>query len=299
MSDKSNSGSKNRPQVIIVTGLSGAGKTTALNALADMGIEVVDNVPLSLFSTFLKVEDSEVNVDQHPIALGIDSGIRGFHAGDVATTVEKLRHRHNNSVTLLFMDCNDESLIKRFSGTRRLHPLAVDRPIEDGISDEREMMAKLKETADFIFETSDITPHNLKSNLADLFDKNLDDHLTIICTSFGFSRGVPRNADLVLDVRFLRNPHYDKKLRPLSGKDSKVAAYISRDVNFKTFFKKLSDLVLMLLPLYLKEGKSYLTIAFGCTGGRHRSVFIAEELGRLLENSAYGIRVVHRDLTDW
>ena len=122
--------------------------------------------------------------------------------------------------------------------------------------------------------------------------------MTIICTSFGFSRGVPRNADLVLDVRFLRNPHYDKNLRPLSGKDRRVAAYISKDANFKIFFEKLSDLVLTLLPLYLEEGKSYLTIAFGCTGGRHRSVFIAEELGRLLETSAYGIRVVHRDLTD-
>ena len=263
-----------------------------------MGFEVVDNLPISLFSKFLKVEDPDEDMNERPIALGIDPRMRGFNAGDVAKAIEKLRRRRNYSVTLLFMDCNDESLIKRFSETKRRHPLTGNRPIEDAISDEREMMENLKDAADFIFETNGITPHNLKRNLADLFEKNLDDRLTIVCTSFGFSRGVPRNADLVLDVRFLRNPHYDKTLRPMNRKDQKVAEYISKDPNFRIFFKKLSDLVLTLLPLYLEEGKSYLTIAFGCTGGRHRSVFTAEELGRLLESSAYGVRVIHRDLSD-
>lgn len=283
-------------KIFVISGMSGAGKSTTLNLLEDLGFEAIDNLPLSLYGKIgIRHKDGP---EKRHIALGIDPRTRGFSPGRLIEEVNALRAKRHIELTLVFIDCENQELIRRFSETRRKHPLAFEKPVIDGITDERALMAAVKAQADFRIDTTGLSIHDLRARLEDFFGGEVTHPLTLSVMSFGYGRGVPRNADIVLDVRFLKNPHYVPALNPLDGRDPKVAAHIMQDGNFKPFFKRISELVLMLIPLYRKEGKSYLTLAFGCTGGQHRSVFMAEEMSRLLSDSGYHVIAQHRDLVD-
>jgi len=284
-------------RIVVVTGMNGAGKTTALKAFEDLGYEAVDNLPLSLLERLVHTEDDRAAIrPDRPLAIGVDSRTRAFSADSFLAQVLSLRGRAGFDVTLLFFDCSDEDLAQRFSETRRRHPLAIDRPVADGIAREREIMAPIRARADEMFDTSGQTVHDLKRWITTRFALATEDSLALTVMSFGFGRGLPRDADLVFDVRFLRNPNYVPELKAESGKSEAVAAYVAGDEQFGRFFERLKDLVTFLLPLYEREGKSYLTVAVGCTGGRHRSVFIAELLGRVLAEAGYPASIRHRDI---
>ncbi|MBC8338839.1 MAG: RNase adapter RapZ [Alphaproteobacteria bacterium] len=275
----------------MVTGVSGAGKSSALKVLEDLGYEAVDNLPVSLIGRL--VSDGGL---PHPIAIGTDIRTRGFDAGGFLRDLEQLIQRPGVDVTLLFLDCDDEILGRRFEETRRRHPLADERPISDGLRQEREQMDKVREQAGVLIDTSDMELKDLKRTLEGHFALDAHTGPAIFVTSFSFRRGLPRDADLVFDVRFLRNPHYDPDLRPLSGCDESVSAYISEDEGFQPFFDNLTRLIEPLIPRYAEEGKNYLTIAVGCTGGRHRSVFVAEKLNTWLGGKTTRLQLRHRDL---
>ena len=281
-------------RVILVTGMSGAGRTAALKVLEDLGSEAVDNLPLRLMATL---------VGQGPaagrgLAVGIDIRTRDFDAGAFAETVAQLRQRTSIPIDILFLDCDANVLQRRYTETRRVHPMASDRPLADGIIAERRLLAPLREAADIVIDTSHTNIHEfariLRSQLANA--STAAPHVQII--SFAYRNGVPRDADLVFDTRFLSNPHYVPELQPLTGRDRSVGAYIESDADFTTFFERLTELLALLLPRFQEEGKSYLTIAIGCTGGRHRSVFIAERLGAWIGERASRVDVRHRELLD-
>jgi len=281
-------------RVILVTGMSGAGRTAALKVLEDLGSEAVDNLPLRLMANL---------VGQGPaagrgLAVGIDIRTRDFDADAFAEIVAQLRRQTSIPIDILFLDCNSDVLQRRYTETRRVHPMASDRPLTDGIIAERRLLAPLREAADIVIDTSHTNIHEfariLHSQLANA--SAAAPHVQVI--SFAYRHGVPRDADLVFDVRFLRNPHYDHNLRPLTGRDQTVGAFIEGDADFAAFFERLTDLLALLLPRFQEEGKSYLTIAIGCTGGRHRSVFIAEKLGTWLDEQASRVDVRHRELQD-
>ena len=295
MSDSKTAGTT---RIVMVTGMSGAGKSTALKVLEDLGYEAVDNLPLNLMSSLLDVADDVVDhaVDR-PLAIGVDMRTRAFDAQRVIEQIKMLRASHAHlDVRMLFLDCAGEELARRFSETRRRHPLAQDRPVGDGIAREREMLAPLRRWADVMIDTSDASVHDLKRKIGELFRLERRDELTITVLSFGFARGLPRDADLVFDMRFVRNPHWDDGLRPMTGLDAEVGAYVEADPAFGAAYAAIEALVLSLLPSYQKEGKSYLTIAFGCTGGKHRSVYTAEKLTMGLRAQGYTPGVSHRDL---
>ena len=281
-------------RVILVTGMSGAGRTTALKALEDLGSEAVDNLPLRLMATL---------VGQGPaagrgLAVGIDIRTRDFDAEAFAETVAQLRQQTSIPIDILFLDCNSNVLQRRYTESRRVHPMASDRPLADGITAERRLLAPLREAADIVIDTSHTNIHEfariLRSQLANA--TAVAPHVQVI--SFAYRNGVPLDADLVFDTRFLRNPHYEPDLRALTGRDQSVGAFIEGDDDFAVFFERLIDLLALLLPRFQEEGKSYLTIAIGCTGGRHRSVFIAEQLGAWLGERASRVDVRHRELQD-
>lgn len=272
---------------IIVTGLSGAGMSSVLKTLEDMGYEVFDNFPLTLIDPL--VQDS--HPDGPPIAMGIDSRARGFDPDALFTAVERLNAR------LIFLFCDEVVLQKRFTETRRRHPVAKDRPVSAGIKREQEWLHPLRANADLVIDTTDLSVHDLRHLLEKQFSVAKADRLTLTLMSFGFRFGVPRDADLVMDVRFLANPHWVKDLRPLTGLDEKVGAYVSGDPDFEPFLDRFRALINPLLPRYAHEGKSYLTIAIGCTGGRHRSVYTVERLAPDLNKLGYNTSVLHRDIT--
>jgi RNase adapter protein RapZ len=285
-------------RIVLVTGMSGAGKTTVLKVLEDLGYECVDNLPLALISNLLATNDdvTDHGVDR-PLALGIDMRTRAFEAQRVIDQLKSLRSAAPSlEIRTLFLDCTGEQLAQRFSETRRRHPLALDRPVADGISREREMLAPLRRWADVVIDTSDSSTPDLKRKISDLFRLEQRQELTITLLSFGYARGLPRDADLVFDMRFVRNPHWVEELRPQTGLDSPVAAFIETDPAFAAAYKSIESLILTLLPSYQQEGKSYLTIAIGCTGGKHRSVYTAERLAGALRGAGYNPTISHRDL---
>lgn len=277
--------------ILLVTGLSGAGMTTVLKALEDLGYKAVDNLPLALVPALLSQKEGHGK----PVAIGIDSRTWDFSAAKLLARLNVLKADKNISAALVFVDCEDRVLQQRYTETRRVHPLATDRPVADGVARERQMMLPLKRAADHVIDTSDSKAHELRQIVAGAFSLQ-DKGLTVIVTSFGFKHGVPREADLVFDVRFLDNPHWDAKLRPMTGRDAPVAARIRKDKGFSPFFRNLKALLTPLLPRYGREGKHYLTIALGCTGGRHRSVFVAEELAKWLRAEGETALLRHRDL---
>lgn len=287
-----------RNRLILVSGVSGAGKSSALRQLEDLGYEAIDNVPLSLVGRLVFGADG--TVDAHatarPLAIGIDVRTRDFEPSRLIEVIEQLRALPDIDAHLLFLDCDDQVLGRRFEETRRRHPLAADRPVGDGIRLERIAMGPVREAADTVIDTSDFILGDLKMRLELTFPLEDDPGLAIFVMSFSFKRGIPRDADLVFDVRFLKNPHYDPILRPLTGEAADVQAFVSADPAFDGFFANLTAMLQPLLPRYRAEGKSYLTVAFGCTGGRHRSVFLAERLARVFGDNGWPAQIRHRDL---
>lgn len=279
-------------QLVLVTGMSGAGMSVALKALEDLGYEAVDNLRLSLVPALLEQADPR----KRPLALVIDSRTRDFSAHAMLEEVEALKAHAELEVRLVFLDCGDETLQRRFTETRRRHPLAIDRPVPDGIQLERAMLLPLKQQADVTIDTTQLSIHDLRRILSGNFQIGTQAALQVFVTSFSFRMGLPREADLVFDVRFLTNPHYDPDLRPLTGLDPRVAARVEGDPDFAEFFRHLTDLLQPLLPRYNQEGKSYLTIAVGCTGGKHRSVFVAERLAAWLDGLGLKVGISHREL---
>ncbi|MFS0736797.1 RNase adapter RapZ [Sphingomonas sp. 1P06PA] len=281
-------------RILIITGLSGAGKSTALRTFEDLGWETVDNLPLSLLDRLLAAPGGEREDGDRPLAIGIDSRTRGFDPKAIVRRIA--RRREGGAIELLFLDCGGPELARRFSETRRRHPLALDWPAADGIARERALMEPLHRAADHLFDTTEQSSNGLQQELRDRFGGARAEAPTLTVMSFGFSRGLPRNADLVFDMRFLRNPHWDEALRPGTGFDSGVAAYIAADPAYAEAVERIEALLLLLLPRYAAEGKSYVTVAFGCTGGRHRSVHVAERVAARLRAELFSPTVVHRDL---
>ncbi len=282
-------------QVVIVSGLSGAGKSTALRQFEDMGWEVADNLPLSLLT---RMVDEAGEGGGANLAIGIDLRTRGFSTEQVLAVIDELREKGNDPVRLLFMDCDEAVLQRRFTETRRRHPLAADRPVGDGIRQEKQRLAGLKDAASLRIDSTNLSLPELKRILTGHFSLQPSSRLSVTVMSFSYINGIPREADLMFDVRFLQNPFYDNRLRPMTGQDSDVADFIARDPAFTDFMDQVEKLILLLLPRYVEEGKSYLTIAFGCTGGRHRSVCVAEKIHDLVVKSGYFANLVHRDLSD-
>lgn len=282
-------------RLLLVTGVSGAGRTTALKVLEDLGYEAMDNIPLNLLVSYLD-SDSSVAARHGAIAAGIDIRTRDFQVHDFMERIAPLQARHDIETTMLFLDCDDEVLARRYTETRRRHPLAEDRPLLDGIKIERRIIGPLRERADLVIDTSTLTGRELRQVLDGHFNLAAGPSLTATVMSFSFRRGLPREADLVFDVRFLRNPHYVPELRKRTGLDPDVAAFIEGDEALAPFIERLGGLLTDLLPRYAGEGKTYLTIAIGCTGGQHRSVYVAKRMGDLLAASGHVVGIRHRDI---
>ncbi|WP_019053969.1 RNase adapter RapZ [Sphingobium xenophagum] len=284
--------------ILLLSGVSGAGKTTALKTLEDMGWEVVDNLPLVLLDRLLDtpLPAGHAGADDRPLALGIDARTRGFDANAIVQRIKALRDNHGHDVETLFLDCSGTELERRFAETRRRHPLALDRPAADGIARERELTEPLRRWASQVIDTTSFSSNALQQAIRDRFSRERlsDPVLTIL--SFGFSRGMPRNADLMFDMRFLRNPHWDDALRDKTGQDADVAAYIMADPAYEEAVGKIEELLKIVLPRYAEAGKAYITVAFGCTGGRHRSVHVAERVARYLQDAGFSPTVSHRNM---
>ena len=285
-----------RTRVLLVTGMSGAGKSSALKVFEDLGFEAVDNIPLSLLKILLAPRGEGTVTGHGAVAATVDIRTRDFTVDAFLADLAPLMTRSDLDIRLLFFDCEEGALGRRYAETRRRHPLAEDRPLMDGIRHEREIIGPLRDHADVVFDTSSISIADLRRTLNEQFKLDAGPGLTVSVTSFSYRRGLPRQADLVFDVRFLANPHYDEALRPRTGRDPDVAAFIANDPAYGPFFERLSALLLSLLPHYGREGKTYLIIAVGCTGGRHRSVFVAERLAALLQDNGTPVTLRHRDI---
>ena len=281
-------------RLTLVTGMSGAGKSTAVRTLEDLGWEVVDNLPLMLLDRLLDAPAPADGDEERPLAVVIDARTRGFDPARIVARIAR-RREQGDDVGLLFLDCTGAELVRRFSETRRRHPLAPDRPAEDGIARERELLQPLRQAADQLIDTTDLNVHTLAQELRSRF-ATPEAGVTLSIMSFGFARGVPRNADLVLDMRFLRNPHWDPELKPMTGLDRPIADYVAADPAYTEALDRIEGLLALLLPRYAAEGKSSVTVAFGCTGGRHRSVHVAETIGRRLRGRGFSPTILHRDL---
>jgi len=280
------------PRVLIVTGLSGAGRTTAINALEDLGYEAIENLPLPLFEALI----ASSNGPQAPIAIGIETRTRGFSARALSETVAALRNVWQAGAALLFLDCSDRVLLARFNQTRRRHPLAPAEDPATGILRERDILAEIREQADAVIDTSAMNPHELKAELAARFALDHSVGMAVTLQSFSYKRGSPPGADMVIDTRFLHNPYWRDDLRMLDGRDDRIQEFVRSDPLYAGFLGKLCDLISMLLPAYRDEGKAYFTLALGCTGGRHRSVSVAEEIGRILADQGWPVSIRHREL---
>ena len=281
-------------KVVVVTGMSGAGRSSALRNLEDLGFEAIDNLPVSFLGR-LVWEDGAAEAAT-PLAIGVDIRTRDFHADAFAREIAPLRDCADLELTVLYMDCDGAVLGRRFTETRRLHPLANDRPVADGIRHERVMLAPVLGLADLVIDTSELAIPDLRRMMGERFHRDTGSRLAIALVSFAYGKGLPRDADLVFDVRFLRNPHYHEPLKAGSGLDPDVARFIKEDEGFEPFFTVLTALIDGLLPRYREEGKNYLTIAVGCTGGRHRSVFVVERLAHHFGEASLPALVRHRDL---
>lgn len=301
-SPASRPGQSGEIRVILVTGLSGAGKTSALKAFEDLGYEAIDNMPLSLLPEFLETKGPSRHTEERrgfgrAVAVGVDSRTRDF-VDTASRHLKELRGRGDLRLELLFLTCDEEELGRRFTETRRRHPMAGDDNLESGLRREREALQPVRDIADHIFDSTAWSLNDLRRIVAGHFSLKSQPGLNVAIESFAYRQGLPRMADLVFDARFLANPHYQEELRHKDGRAESVAGFIEADPRFQPFFERLADLLESLLPEYAKESKSYLTIAFGCTGGRHRSVFVAERVATLLRGEGYRVSVQHRELAD-
>lgn len=280
--------------LLVVTGMSGAGRTTVLKHLEDLGFEAVDNLPLGLFKPLVKVH-SELH---HPMAIGVDLRTRGFNADLFLKKIKALRSESHLDVQWVFVDCDDDTLYRRFSTTRRKHPIFEAGSIREGIELERKSISKLMDEADWVIDTSDLSPAELKRVLIRYFGQNPETDISLHVQSFSYRYGIPQDTDIVWDVRFLKNPYYVPDLRPLCGDHKVVAEYLRLDPNAELFLEGLETLLNQLIPAYQQEGKAYLGVAFGCTGGQHRSVFVAEAVASWLKNHYKHVTLTHRDKPD-
>ncbi|MEE3501930.1 RNase adapter RapZ [Acidiphilium acidophilum] len=275
------------PRLIVVSGLSGAGKNSVLRTLEDIGYEAVDNPPLSMVETLIGAERN--------LAVGIDARTRDFSAEQIIETLARLRRTGTIQPELIFTIASTEVLQRRFTETRRRHPLAPQGTVAEGIATEQDLTSRLRDSADWVIDTSDLPLATLRRMIEARFASD-GPGLAITLISFAFPAGLPREADLVFDARFLRNPHYIPDLRPQTGLDEPVRAYIRSDPDYAEFCDRLGGLVAFMLPRFVREGKKYATIAIGCTGGRHRSVTLIEHLARLLQSQNWTVRIEHREL---
>lgn len=278
--------------ILLVTGVSGAGKTTALQVLEDLGWEAIDNFPVWLLPDLFSSDQCQLA----PVAIGIDSRTRGFVPAEIVRQIKQLDDREDLDVGVLFLDCSSAEVERRYNETRRRHPMARGRPIGEGIRAERELLEPLRRWAEIVLDTSAFGTNDLQQSIRERFSDQSTPELTITVSSFGYARGMPPLADLVFDMRFLDNPHWVDGLREQTGLDKGVGAHIESDPGFGPSFERIRDLITELLPRYEAQGRAYLTIAFGCTGGRHRSVYTAEKMARELRQLGRSPTVIHRNL---
>ncbi len=284
----------NSGELVIVTGMSGSGKLSALKAFEDLGYYSVDNLPLELIPQFAELVRQSAQIERAALVIDVREGIR---LDEFPAILEEVRRVL--PTRLVFLEASEEALIRRFSETRRPHPLGREETVVKSIRAERKRLDPIRNVADILLDTTKFNVHELRAHINAQFerkDESGQPNLTISCVSFGFKNGVPTDADLVLDVRFLPNPHFVPEFRKLTGRHPKVARYVRNFPQTAEFLDKTTELLEFLLPHYIQEGKSYLTVAFGCTGGQHRSVFIAEEMTKRLARDGYRVKATHRDM---
>jgi UPF0042 nucleotide-binding protein len=280
-------------ELVIVTGISGAGKASALKAFEDLGYHCVDNLPLELLPNFATLIDKSAEIARAAIVADVREGATLDRLPEILKSVKKLLHTR-----VVYLDSQDAILVRRYSETRRPHPLGRLETVSRSIVEERQLLDPIRNVADTLIDTSDFNVHQLRAEILARFGHEKEtDRLLVSCLSFGFKNGVPLDADIVFDVRFLPNPHFVPEFRKKTGLDSEVAAYVRGFKQTKEFLDRVTNLMLYLLPHYVEEGKSYLTVAFGCTGGQHRSVMMAEEMGKQLRKAGYQVKTLHRDIS--
>lgn len=280
----------NTHKLLLVTGPSGAGRTTAMKVLQDIGYETIDNLPFAMLQNLL--EDNPLD---RPLALGVDVRNRDFSVGALIEIIDSISTNTALNTDVVYLDCHPDVLVRRFSETRRRHPLTPSGPPVQGVEREIDLLTPIRARADILIETSDLSPHQLRAEIERWFAPESDKSLAVTIHSFSYKRGLPRGVDMIFDCRFLKNPYWDESLREFDGRDAPVAAYIATDPRFAPFFEKVSDLVEMLLPAYTQEGKSHLSIGFGCTGGQHRSVALTEKLAKTLAKGDWQVSIRHRE----
>jgi UPF0042 nucleotide-binding protein len=284
--------SKPTKELVIVTGISGSGKASALKAFEDLGFHCIDNLPLELLPNFAVLVSKSSEVEKAAIVVDVREGTTLDRLPEILKSVKKLLHTR-----VVFLDAQDASLVQRYSETRRPHPLGRSETVWRSIVEERQLLDPIRNVADTLIDTSNFNVHELRAHIQARFGREEKvKRLLVSCLSFGFKNGVPLDADMVFDVRFLPNPHFVPEFRKKTGLDPKVAGYVRGFPQTGEFLDKVTKLLLYLLPHYVKEGKSYLTIAFGCTGGQHRSVMMAEEMSKRLKKAGYQVKALHRDM---
>jgi len=280
------------PELVIITGMSGSGKASVLKAFEDLGYYCVDNLPVELIPRFAELAVQSGEIRRTALVVDVREGSQLEELPGMLKSVRRMI-----PTKVVFLEASDAVLLRRYSETRRPHPLGTDEPVKAALSSERQHLKPIRAVADFVIDTSKFNVHELRALITDRFRKQASDKSILVsCVSFGFRHGLPEDADLVFDVRFLPNPHFVPEFRPLTGRNPRVAKYIRSFPQTREFVQRISDLLVYLLPHYIREGKSYLTISFGCTGGQHRSVMIAEDVGKHLHQAGYRVKVVHRDI---
>ena len=285
-------GHRDGAELVIITGMSGSGKASALKAFEDLGYYCVDNLPVELIPRFAELALQSGEIPRTALVVDVREGAQLEKLPAILKSVKRMI-----PTRVIYLEASEAVLLRRFSETRRPHPLGTDAPVRASLAAERKRLKAIRAVADLVIDTSKFNVHELRAHLTDRFKPHAGAHHTILvsCVSFGYKHGVPDDADLVFDVRFLPNPHFVPEFRPLTGRHPRVAKYIRSFPQTQEFINRISDLLVYLLPHYIREGKSYLTISFGCTGGQHRSVMIAEDVGKRLRKAGYKVKVLHRD----
>ena len=284
-------GSRSPAELVIITGMSGSGKASVLKAFEDLGYYCVDNLPVGLIPRFAELVGQSSEIKSTALVVDVREGTQLERLPEIVKSVKRML-----PTKMIFLEAADAVLLRRFSETRRPHPLGKHTPVRASLAAERKRLHSIRAIADLVIDTSKFNVHELRSYITERFrERQSGKNILVSCVSFGFRHGVPEDADLVFDVRFLPNPHFVPAFRALTGRDPKVARYIRSFPQSREFIKRISELLVYLLPHYVREGKSYLTISFGCTGGQHRSVMIAEEVSKRLHKAGYRVKVVHRD----
>jgi RNase adapter protein RapZ len=288
---KARRGKQDARELVIITGMSGSGKASVLKAVEDLGYYCVDNLPVGLIPRFAELVGESAEISRTALVVDVREGSQLDELPSIVKSV-----KHMLPTKMIFLEATDSVLLRRYSETRRPHPLGTNTSVRSGLSAERGHLRPIREIADLVIDTSQFNVHELRAYITQRFHKKQSGkNILVSCVSFGFKYGVPEDADLVFDVRFLPNPHFVPEFRPLTGRDPEVAKYIRSFPQTREFIRRISELLVYLLPHYIREGKSYLTISFGCTGGQHRSVMIAEDVTKLLKKAGYRVKVAHRD----